>query len=348
MQSRWRRAVHREQGQVLPPLMLLVVIIVAGGLALVQIGQASQYRAEAATGADAAALAGVRNIEEQILRQVVSHGTFDPHLIDELEIRAAAAQWAQRNDAEVTRVEYEPADLAVRVWVRSANALGERDGGRDRHPDGMGGDLNAELRRTDTTRAAATARAELSITYNFAPPGLSRGGSGPGGSAHTEEELAALSDKAGVPVRADSALRRYGANCAKGKDVRNLTEQMKIAILRAEDAMGRGLTLTSAYRSIPCQAAITNPVGGRKAPPGRSLHNYGMAIDTTMVAELRSAIASRPDIELCQPFPNDDYVHFSWQHGRECSGARGGIGPGGAFGGNPGSFIEFERRLTRW
>jgi hypothetical protein len=148
-----------------------------------------------------------------------------------------------------------------------------------------------------------------------------------------------------VPVRADSALRRYHARCGGGfVDVYHLTTEMKVAILRAEDAMGQGLRLNSAYRTVACQAAITNPVGGRIAPPGRSLHNHGLAIDTNMVSQLRAAIASRGDVELCQPFPNDDFVHFSWQHARECGGAAGGRSAPL----DPLSIVSFDIRLVRW
>jgi hypothetical protein len=47
---------------------------------------------------------------------------------------------------------------------------------------------------------------------------------------------------------------------------------------------------------------------------------------------------------LCQPFPaaDDDPFHFSLSNSVECGGQAGPLGPGGAFGGNAGSFVTFD------
>lgn len=338
-----------DRGQVLPGLMLLMVVVLAGGIALFQVGRATAMRAEAVTAADAGALAAARNVSEQLLEQVMRSGTYDPHLVDVGRVRSAAVTWANRNGGRVTSVRYEPADLAVRVTVDGQEQLARRPGGRE-EPDGMSGRLNRSLRNRGATNAAARARARVDVTWAIGPGlGIGGGGGGGGGAGLTEAQLAELSAAAGVPVRPDSALRRYGAACGGGSvDIAHLIDPVKIAILRAEDAMGTGLLVNSAYRTVRCQAAITNPVGGRLAAPGRSLHNHGQAIDTNMVAQLNAAIASRDDIELCQPFPGDDYVHFSWSRGRECAGRRGPLGAGGAFGGDVSSFVSFAVRLTRW
>lgn len=345
--TRWMRArMHRpEGGQVLPPLMLLVVVIIAGGIAILQIGRASALRAEAVTGADAAALAAVQDVQSQIEEQITSTGTYNPFLVQVPRVRAAAQSWASRNGAEVTRLEYDATELTVRVWVRSLDQIAQRPGGRE-EPDGMGGRLNEELRREGNTRAEARARAELEITFNFPAFGAGGGGGGGGGVGLSQEELDRLSEQAGVPVRDDSALRRYGSDCAgPSKDIHNLTDAMKISILKAEHEMGAPLQINSAYRH-PTRCQPSAGVGGFLAPPGMSLHNYGQAIDVQNWSALLAAINSNPGIGLCWPFPGD-YVHFSLSGGRECGGRTGG-GGGGAFPGGLTQFLEFDHRLIAW
>lgn len=347
MRRWWTDRVHRgERGQVLPPLLLLVIVIVAGAIAILQVGRASALRAEAVTAADAAALAAVDDVRKQIEEQITTTGTYNPHLIQVPRLEVAARSWASRNGGTVSRLVYNPMDLTVRVWVRSTDAIA-----RSGDPDGMGGELNDELREEGATRAEGKARAKLELTFNF--PGLPGGGVG-GGLGLPRTELDDLAAKAGVPVRDDSALRRYGGDCASGsKDIHRLTDAMKIAILKAEDEMGAPLVINSAYRD-PQRCQPSSGVGGFLAPPGMSLHNYGQAIDVQNWQALLAATNRNPGIGLCWPFPGD-HVHFSLSGGRECGGRTGGPGGGrgwggggGAFPGGISSFVTFDSRLVQW
>ncbi|MPZ86774.1 MAG: hypothetical protein GEU81_01650 [Nitriliruptorales bacterium] len=321
-------AARGERGQVLPALLLLALALLAGGVLLFQVGWASTLRAGAVTAADAAALAGAQDVRAQLEGGVLGLGLINPSGVNERRVRRAAADWAQRNGGTLTAFDYDPSGPYVRVEVESAERM---DGG-------------SGLEDTAGQGGRARARAELEITYTLGLP-ISVGPPG-AGAGLPEDELALLADRAGAPVRDDSALRRYGARCGGGQvDVAHLTDDMKVAILRAEDLLGRGLAISSGHRTPACQAAITDPVGGRVAAPGMSLHNYGMAIDTPDHAALATVARQ---VGLCQPFPSDDYVHFSLASGPECGGRSGVLGPGGAFPGGLGSFAEFDVWLVPW
>jgi hypothetical protein len=201
------------------------------------------------------------------------------------------------------------------------------------------------------------ARARVDAIYGFsiAGPGGAggAGGAGGGGGANvlSESELRALSAKAGVPVRPDSALRTYGGTgSGDGPDVADLQEAMQIAILKAEDLLGAPLVVNSGFRTAAYQGYLCATQGGlgqRCGPPGLSLHNAGLAIDVANYAALASVAAQAG---LCQPFPgpDDDYVHFSIAGGPECGGRGGPLGPRQQYGGNPGAFASFRVRLVRY
>jgi hypothetical protein len=102
------------------------------------------------------------------------------------------------------------------------------------------------------------------------------------------------------PVRAD------GTDGAGG-----LAPALRAAVARAEQLVGRRIPVTSGRRSMAEQAALwanrfRNPFP--VAPPGRSKHEHGLAIDVpasflpTLLPVARSA-------GLCRPYPNDP-VHF--------------------------------------
>jgi hypothetical protein len=338
--GRWMRTLRREEGQVLAPLMLLVVVIVATGIALLQIGRASAFRAEASTGADAAALAAARNVQQQLVAQLTTTGQMQPEAVNRLLVNAAAASWARRNNSQLTRpVSYDPNDLSVRVWVRSSDGLAGPD-----DLDGMDGDLNDELRRQGARNATAQARAQVELTFNF--PAFGAASVGGGGGSLPEGEQSKIEDDAGAPVRADSSLHG-GADCDNPPDVRNLSHAMKVAIAKAEAALDAPLQINSGFRDPRRpECHPTSGVGGMVAPPGASLHNYGNAVDVQNHAALAAVLGSNPGIGLCQPFPAD-YVHFSLTGHRECGSRTGPAGPGGGFP-DLGSFVTFDIRLVRW
>lgn len=97
-----------------------------------------------------------------------------------------------------------------------------------------------------------------------------------------------------------------------------LAPQMQDAVRQLDAAMGGGLRINSGYRTAGYQAELCERVDGPCAPPGRSLHQQGLAIDTPDHAAAASALAAHPEIPLCQPLPDRDAVHLSHADGREC------------------------------
>lgn len=330
-----RRAADRESGQVLPILIVGMCFVLIVGFLLYTVGAAARLKTEGQTAADAGALAGEENVKRQLLR-MISAGTITPENIDWLEVEAAARDYAKRNDGTVTDFQHLLFD--VRVTVRSDRGLDGEKVGRD------------DARAISKARASLGASYAISAALGGAPaggaPAVGGGGGAGGPNPIPEAELEAIEKAAGVKIRSDSALRRYaGLGNGDGPNVAQLSTPMKISIAKAEDLMGSPLIINSAYRSAAYQAVLCGQVSGRCAPPGQSLHNFGLAIDVANYPQL-AAVAAKAG--LCQPFPapGDDNVHFSPADGPECGGQSGPLGAGQAFGGNPLSFVSYDVRLV--
>jgi hypothetical protein len=106
---------RRENGQILPGLIMLMLAILALGMLTFRIGKAAVLRSDAQTAADAAALAGARSIRDQLIAQMVTTGTSDLSRVSEVVARAAAARYAQKNEARLVDFKMEGAD--VRAYV---------------------------------------------------------------------------------------------------------------------------------------------------------------------------------------------------------------------------------------
>lgn len=118
------RRLASEGGMIMPALLLLLVILMGSGLIMFQVGRASALKAEAVTGADAAALAGAENLLEQLRR-------WPPQPISEPEICAAAADWAARNDTDLVDCHWiPPLDVVASVTSRTIGDLRPDD-----HPE---------------------------------------------------------------------------------------------------------------------------------------------------------------------------------------------------------------------
>ena len=313
----------------MPALFVMVVALLALGIMLLQVGRATDIRAEGVTAADAGALAGAKNMRIQLIAITAAIGYPDPDLVNEVAVCATAAAYVARNGATMTGCR----KMGFRVYVdvrMNRGLTGERA-----RSMGLEGDT-----------ATADATAEVRLFYSLGGFGGGGGGgilSGTGGGLSLGA-VRDLADDAGVEVPGNSSLM-HSRPCSVGADTVNLSREMKIAILRAEALLGHPLSINDGFRTYECQASIpssANP-GGRVAAPGRSLHNYGMAIDVANYGEL-ARVAAR--VGLCQPFPgaDDDPFHFSLSSGPECGGQGGPLGQGGAFGGLAGvaSFVTFD------
>ena len=113
----------REDGQIVPGLVMLMLAILALAVMGFQIGKAAILRSQAQTAADAAALAGAREIKRQLQVQWATFGTTDVTAIDQALVEAQMRDYADRNGGRVERVDVNGAD--VRVWVDTEEELGE-------------------------------------------------------------------------------------------------------------------------------------------------------------------------------------------------------------------------------
>jgi hypothetical protein len=113
---------RRQDGQMIPALMVLMLALLAVGLAFFQVGRAAIFSTEAQTGADAAALGAVQEIKSQLEAQVAATGTSNVEAIDPIRVRLEAELWAQKNKGHVIKLERRGVD--VKVWVSTDEDLG--------------------------------------------------------------------------------------------------------------------------------------------------------------------------------------------------------------------------------
>lgn len=304
MFSRVRRD---EDGQAAPIVLVALVALAGTAIVFVQGGRMGLLAAEATTGADAAALAALEVIHDELEGVhgigFIASGKVPPPV--EADALAAAREYAARNDTELVDldiVEEERRRVAVRVRTRSVDELGNPA-------------ANDEIR---TFRGTARGAGELELAF-FGPS--DRGCLRPG-------EVAAIGARIGVSPRADTGL----VDC-RGADVRNLLPKMHEAVIRIEGVMGAAVQFSSAFRTHDEQIALfTDPFNPYPvAPPGTSMHEAGLAFDASNHGAIASAISSGPadQVQLCQPFPVTDEVHFSHTGHHECGGLqprpRGGV-----------------------
>jgi hypothetical protein len=179
----------REEGQILPGLVMLLFAILALAVIGFQIGKAAILRSQAQTAADAAALAGAREIRRQLQVQWATYGTTDVSegAIDHERVRAEMAEYADKNGGRLDPDHPPVIDgVDVRVWVDTEKELG---------PD-------AERVDSEHDRGGARARATLSLGASLvgATGGLMPPFAGGGGMPHiSEDEWDEIGDKIGKP-----------------------------------------------------------------------------------------------------------------------------------------------------
>jgi hypothetical protein len=335
VRRRLAQALRAEDGQYLPVFAAICFGALVLAFTFFQVGAAATFKSRVQTAADAAALAG----EVQVKREI--EAAFPESLTPEalqasLPIICAQAEiYAVRNGAHLTSCRLELYDVLVEV----------------KGNQGISGDLGGR----NGAKGEAHARASLGVSYagGVGLGGLGLGGGGGGGAGGggnncmTDQEIADVADKAGVRVRSDSALRKYcGTGQESGVDVRDLRPEMQVAIVKAEDELGHGIGLNSGFRTVAYQRELCARVSGPCAPPGQSMHNFGMAIDVSNPSEMASVAGQ---VGLCQPLPTNDAVHFSLSSGSECGGRAGGAGGGGGGGGfGGGGFALYQVKLVPW
>lgn len=179
--------------------MLLLIAIIGIGVMAFGIGRAALLRSDAQTAADAAALAGARNIKVQLERQLALKGYSSLAEVDRSQVEAAAADYARRNGARLSRpVQVEGAD--VRVWTDTLKDVGR---------------LGAQTDREDQ-RGEARARGRLAIAAGSGVAGADAGGSAALPPNCDEKDLKISAD-GGARGIVEDAVRV--AQCAGGANV---------------------------------------------------------------------------------------------------------------------------------
>jgi hypothetical protein len=157
-----RVLLRRQDGQIVPLLMLIMLSLLAFGVLFFQVGRAAIFSTEAQTAADAAALGAVQNIKAQLTAQVAAAGTSDLAKLDPVAIRAAAEEYARKNKGRVVKLERRGVD--VKVWVDTRSELGE-----DAEPIGA-----------EAVKGSARARARIDV-FAFSAPVAGGGNIGSSG-----------------------------------------------------------------------------------------------------------------------------------------------------------------------
>jgi hypothetical protein len=142
-----RRVLVREDGQILPGLVLLLFFALSLGVLFFQVGKASVLRSDAQNAADAAALAGAKEIQRQLQAQWATLGYTSPAAIGVGEVEAEMAEYARRNDGVVVDSEINVLAVDVKVWTASERELGE----------------DAAPARSEDFKATARARAQVGL-----------------------------------------------------------------------------------------------------------------------------------------------------------------------------------------
>jgi hypothetical protein len=113
-------------------------------------------------------------------------------------------------------------------------------------------------------------------------------------------------------ARATATMAGGAGPSAGSSGIAGLVPELRAALDRASELLHTDIPITSGWRSFSDQERLwrrrgTNPYP--VAPPGRSSHERGRAVDVPrpFVNRLR-AVAAR--VGLCQPFPVTDPVHF--------------------------------------
>ena len=114
-----------ERGQILPGLLVVMLALLAVGVLMFQVGKAAVLRSGAQTAADAAALAGAREIKRQLMAQWATAGTTDISLLDQALVRAQMRAYAKKNGATLIESSVVIQGIDVKAAVTTDEELGE-------------------------------------------------------------------------------------------------------------------------------------------------------------------------------------------------------------------------------
>jgi hypothetical protein len=299
---------RRENGQILPGLIMLMLAILAIGVLAFRIGNAAVLRSSAQTSADAAALAGARSIRNQLIDQVATTGTSDLQRVSEPLVRAAAEDYAKRNHGHV--VDFKMDGAEVRVWV---DTNGKVDEGHDEHEG----------------KAKARGRVELST---FQSLGVDFGGGGvsapSSGATHiTDKEWADLAKDLHKPL--DCPDMRVLADFFKEHGAVQPFENAYMG--GAPMPAGGERSTTSFHYACDNSGAIDLNYAG------------GQAVEDAVINEVRPHLIKLGFHTLWQVENHFDHMHVDFQGSASPTGFGGSLGAAGSL---TDSFLQVK--LVDW
>lgn len=164
---------------------------------------------------------------------------------------------------------------------------------------------------------AAVFAARAQTSADAAALGTALGGERSGRSVAGEVDQLTL-DRSGTYVTARTSVggqRGEATAIAQITSARRrsgLAPSMVAALSRAEQLLGRSITISSGYRSTEHQRRLweerdTNPYP--VATPGTSLHERGLAVDVAL-SQVSAVLSVAAHAGLCHPLPEIDPVHF--------------------------------------
>ena len=111
-----RRAPLRgEEGQIIPPLLVVLLLCMLFGFMMLQVGIAADYKSRSQTAADAGALAGAVEVKREIIAAYAMDHQLQPEEINMPLVCAQAAIYAARNRATITNCQHYQYDIKVKV-----------------------------------------------------------------------------------------------------------------------------------------------------------------------------------------------------------------------------------------
>jgi hypothetical protein len=136
-----RVMLRRQDGQIIPGLVMIMISLVIVGMLFFQVGRAAIFSTEAQSGADAVALAAANDIKAQLLRQMAATGVADIAAVNPIEVQVAGQRYAHIN--HVTAVIHQTG-ADVRVLATTEKSLG--DAARSLHEQDEHGFAHAHAR----------------------------------------------------------------------------------------------------------------------------------------------------------------------------------------------------------
>jgi hypothetical protein len=110
-----RAPLRGEDGQIIPPLLVVLLLCMVFGFMMLQVGIAADYKSRAQTAADAGALAGAIEVKREIIAAYAMDHQLQPEEINMPLVCAQAAIYVARNRSTMTSCEHEQYDIKVKV-----------------------------------------------------------------------------------------------------------------------------------------------------------------------------------------------------------------------------------------